>query len=85
MTEINEAAHKSALERLTELDKVNMMDALMFDTKEYKNGFKRGARWALREIREQIAYCATEQKQYTILHLLKHIDKILGNGKEDTK
>lgn len=85
---INDAAKKSALERLTELDKVNMMDALMFDTKEYKNGFKRGVRWAFRELREQIAYCTTDKKRFPMLHLLNYIDKMLGEdryGQKDTK
>ena len=81
MTKINDAAQKSALERLTELDKVNMMDALMFDTKEYKNGFKQGAKWAFAEIRKQMELCAVNHTKYPFLHLYDFIDRTLCKKK----
>lgn len=78
---IDISAHQSALERLKELADSNMITALMFDSKEYKKGYQRGAEWAFAEMRKQIELCAVNKMESPIQNLYDFIDGMLCKTK----
>jgi len=81
MGALSDSMRDAAIKRITELEKRNIIDAMLFDAEEFKVGYKKGVEWALAEIRKQIELCAVSQTKYPILHLYDFIDRTLGKKK----
>ncbi len=81
MGALSDSMRDAAIKRINELEKRDIIDALLFDAEEFKVGYKRGVEWALAEIRKQIELCAANQTEYPILHLYDFIDRTLCKKK----
>lgn len=81
MGALSDSMRDAVIKRITELEKRNIIDAMLFDAEEFKAGYKQGVEWAFAEIRKQIELCAVNQTEYPILHLYGFIDRTLCKKK----
>ena len=77
MGALSDSMRDAVIKRITELEKRNVIDAMLFDAEEFKVGYKRGVEWALAEIRKQIELCAVNQMDFPIQHLYDFINGTL--------
>lgn len=77
MGTLDESMRNAVITRITELEKRNVIDAMLFDADEFKIGYKRGVEWALVEIRKQIELCAVNQMDFPIQRLYDFINGTL--------
>lgn len=81
MGTLDESMRNAVITRITELEKRNVIDAMLFDADEFKIGYKRGVEWALVEIRKQIELCAVNQMDFPIQRLYDFINGTLCKKK----
>lgn len=81
MGTLDESMRNAVITRITELEKRNVIDAMLFDADEFKIGYKRGVEWAFGEIRKQIELCAVNQMDFPTQHLYDFINGTLCKKK----
>lgn len=77
MGALSDSMRDAVIERITELEKRNIVDAMLFDAEEFKVGYKRGVEWALAEIRKQIELCAVNKMELTLPRLYDMVNNLL--------
>ena len=77
MGALSDSMRDAVIKRITELEKRNIMDAMLFDVDEFKAGYKQGAEWALAEIRKQIELCAVNKMELTLPLLYNMLNNLL--------
>lgn len=75
---LEEACTRARIEKIKSLDGV---EVLFFNGKDYSSGYYDGAMYILEQIENEISFCAENQCEYPIIHLLDFIDRTRGRRK----